>query len=149
LQHGRLYAFGLGFVRQVFCSLFRHVTPAGIGCKSFSHVDNAFILRLLIGMNNAKFALAVATKLSNQTEHIEFYSYNKFLEAIRHKIPPLAGTEAISENVWQIHLENGLFSLAEILNEAKGWRIPVRVLFFEYEPDWIKHPPVVAQNASQ
>ena len=93
-------------------------------------------------MNNAKFALIVAEKIRLPPyEHIEFASYHKFLEEVRYHTPPLLGVEPLSENVWQIRLTDGLYALSEILREAKTRQIPVRVLFFENEPQWLNQPP--------
>ena len=92
-------------------------------------------------MNSAKFALVIATKMKADTDLTEGRSYHTFLGNIRHHTPPLEGIEAISENVWQIDLSNGLYALSQIISEARGWQVPVRVLFFEHSPHWSKHPP--------
>ena len=92
-------------------------------------------------MNNAKLVLIVASKIRADESFDEGNAWHNFLRNIRTHMPPLEGVESLAENVWQIDLTNGLKGLSEILREAIAWKVPIRVLFFEEAPVWLKYPP--------
>jgi hypothetical protein len=117
--------------------------PLRIECKCFSLVDFWDHFTSLMGMTSGKFALVIATNAGPPNQAFQDHSYNAFLRNMRTPTPPLEGVETLAENVWQIDIDSGLNSLARIIQEAKTWSIPLRVLFFETAPDWSKCPPSV------
>jgi hypothetical protein len=53
--------------------------------------------------------------------------------------PPIGS--GVAENVWLIHLQSELTVLSKLIGTLSDYSIPIRVLFFEDAPDWIKYPP--------
>jgi hypothetical protein len=68
-------------------------------------------------------------------------SWQDFVTNIRNNTSPPSKTITIHENVWLIPLANGLPFLGDLVRRAESCQIPMRVLFLEEEPTWIKYPP--------
>ena len=47
----------------------------------------------------------------------------------------------ITENIWQIPLDNGLPFLAQLFDLAENNKISIRALILDEPPAWITHPP--------
>jgi hypothetical protein len=56
-------------------------------------------------------------------------------------------TERITENIWLIPIDSELLVLAALVQALKDFDVPMRVLFLEEAPDWIKYPPDAKSTA--
>lgn len=91
---------------------------------------------------NAKFAFVIAEKPKfDELMMMEpDKKWGEFLFNIRSHARPSLGIQKIHENVWLIPLEDELMFLNGLIQYADGSRIPLRILFLDAEPEWIKHP---------
>jgi hypothetical protein len=105
--------------------------------------------RFLAGMNNAKYALLIAQPHKEDKWFYVSDSWKNFLTNLQQNIPPAGKTERIAENVWLIHLESELPVLSTLIDTLRSYTIPIRLLFLEDAPDWIKYPPDAETKPSQ
>jgi hypothetical protein len=123
--------------------------------QPFQHLTTAGVFHLIAGMNanlvtDAKFAFVVAEwnyKQWQGNDHKE--KWQQFLSAIQRNAKLPAGMQTIHENVWLLPLANGLPFLANLIEWARSYEIPIRILFLAEAPDWIKYPPDATEAVSQ
>jgi hypothetical protein len=96
---------------------------------------------VLADMNNSKFALLVAETHRKDASREWSEPWKNLRLNWPRALPPAEEKYRLTENVWLLHLDSGLPVLAELIKTMKDYSIPIRVLFFEDAPDWIKHPP--------
>ena len=89
-----------------------------------------------------KHALVIAELPQSKTRDEGQTIWLGFLEYVRRIGEHPKETIQLAENVWQIPLDNGLIFLGKMLELAETNQIPMRVLFLDELPAWIKHPPV-------
>jgi hypothetical protein len=88
-----------------------------------------------------KMALVIAETHRNKTDYGATTEWQNLLLNIQRSLPPVGKTERITENVWLIPIDTELYFLATLIQCMKSFGVPVRVLFFDEEPGWAKHPP--------
>jgi hypothetical protein len=94
---------------------------------------------------NAKFALVIAEypKLV-EFQGVDERKWKGFLFDLPRFAPPSKETTKIHDNVWLIPLNGGMPFLVQLFQYASGMDIPLRILFLDAEPDWIRYPSPVA-----
>jgi len=92
-------------------------------------------------MNNAKFSLLIAETHRPDATRALSNAWQNLQLNWKSALPKDEEKSRLTENVWLIQLDNGLPVLAGLVQAMKDYSIPVRVLFFEDEPTWIKYPP--------
>jgi hypothetical protein len=102
----------------------------------------------MTGMNNPKFALLIAEPHTNNRAFLASEAWGNFVMNLPRTIPPTERTERIAENVWLISLESELTVLSKLIDMLRNFSIPIRVLFFEDAPDWIRNPPTATPAAA-
>ena len=90
---------------------------------------------------NARFALVIAEAVKNNYWQADQTQWANFVANIRKNAQPPVGSLTIHENVWQIPLANGIPFLGKLVEVAEEMNIPLRILFLDATPDWIKCPP--------
>jgi len=100
----------------------------------------------LEGMNdfstNAKLALVIVEPAKCDASNMEPQrEWKEFLYKIQERTTPTKTTTKIHENIWLIPLSDGLPFLMDLFLIAKSFHIPLRILFLDSEPDWLKYPP--------
>jgi len=68
---------------------------------------------------------------------LEASAWRSFLLSLDHITNSTLGILKLSDNVFQIPLENGLPAFAQYGEECRAHRHSYRVLFFEENPAWI------------
>jgi len=122
---------------------FWHLTTLRFGC---------FLAGMNVNMNlvtDAKFAFVVAEKQKYTPATGADYEKNwlNFVGNIRQNTRQPEGTQTIHDNIWLIELSNGLPFLAELIRWADSYSVPIRILFLEEAPTWIKYPPDAKPSA--
>jgi hypothetical protein len=92
-------------------------------------------------MNNAKYALIIATGKWPSRLHGDDRNYHTAINNVNTRSVPLKCVETLAENVWLIELKDGLQALSSILHEMVDWSIQTRVLFLDNKPDWAEYSP--------
>jgi hypothetical protein len=87
-----------------------------------------------------KFAIVICEP-SKTNGHADMQKWKQFLVNIPQGLQQNANIERIHENVWLIHLNTDLLPLFEIVQLYQASSMPVRVLFLEESPTWLKYPP--------
>ncbi len=89
---------------------------------------------------NVKFAfvIAEAPKYPSATEPER--TWQSFLTNVRNIQAPHEKTTTIHDNVWLIPLSTEMTFLTTLFGLANDWNIPLRILFLNDEPDWIRYP---------
>jgi hypothetical protein len=92
--------------------------------------------------NNSRFAFVVCERpvYSLDIQNPE-RKWQEFLTNIQYQLKPVEGIQRIHDNVWLIPLANGMPFLTKLFEWATSMGIPLRILFLESEPAWIKYPP--------
>jgi hypothetical protein len=88
-----------------------------------------------------KTALVIAETHRNKTDYAASAEWQNLLLNIQRNLPPAGKTERITENVWMIPIDTELHFLATLIQCMKSFGIPIRVLFFDETPAWVKNPP--------
>jgi hypothetical protein len=88
-----------------------------------------------------KMALLIAESQKDAQSYAVSDQWQNFVMNVRQFLPPAGKTERIAESSWLIPLDSELSFFAALVKMLKDFGIPFRILFFEKEPDWIKHPP--------
>jgi hypothetical protein len=92
-------------------------------------------------MNNAKFTLLIADVHRKDATRAQSDAWKNLVLNWRNALPANEEKYRLTENVWWIHLDNGLPVLAGLVQGMKDYQVPIRVLFFDESPAWIQHPP--------
>jgi hypothetical protein len=90
---------------------------------------------------NVKHVLVIASTPPKTPENpgvIE--KWNNFLGILEYNEMPPANTLRIHNNIWVLPIDTGLPFLGSLLKYAAEAEIPLRVVFLEDIPDWIKNP---------
>jgi hypothetical protein len=103
------------------------------------------LLAAMIPTKNAKFAILIAEiprqeKRENLAPGVPADTWSAFLNKAPNSSSPAKGIEVIHNNIWQLNLETGMRTLCEIYILADNLGIPMRVLFLEEAPAWLKYP---------
>jgi hypothetical protein len=101
----------------------------------------------MIPTGNSRFALVIAERPPSDMNDVPISRWDRFLDDIQKNIKPCRGMQKIHENVWLLPLETGIPFLGRLMEWADGYHIPLRILFLDEEPDWIKIPPDPAPPA--
>jgi hypothetical protein len=96
---------------------------------------------------NAKYALVMAENKEPIVATNQNGEWIRFLSTIANKRESDQPLERIHGSVWLIPLSTGMPFLAVLFSEARAGSIPLRILFLDEKPDWIKYPPDVAAKA--
>jgi hypothetical protein len=103
----------------------------------------------VIPTGSAKFALVIGERPTTNTSDVPVPRWSKFLSDIQKNIQPCAEIQKIHENVWLIPLGIGIPFLGQLIEWAGSYQIPLRILFLDAEPDWIKYPPDSPKTAEK
>ena len=97
--------------------------------------------------NNANFALIIAESQDDNDEFADDTVLQRFLETAKKKLTPFQDIVRIHPNIWQIPLSSGLPAIAALIQCAAGDHIPLRLLFLEELPAWIRLPPPATKSS--
>ena len=98
-------------------------------------------------MNNAKFALLIAETHRADAKHETSTGWRSLLAGWYSVLPKDEEKHRLTENIWQIPLDSGLPIHARLIQACNDYNVPIRVLFFDEEPEWRKHPAEIAKPA--
>jgi hypothetical protein len=92
-------------------------------------------------LNTAKFALVIAEYSKNIHDAPDTLKWQEFLGTATLPFPTTEHSARIHENIWLIPLHSEMPFLSALFLRAHEKGIPLRVLFLDEPPDWIKYPP--------
>jgi hypothetical protein len=90
---------------------------------------------------NVKYVLVIASTPVKTPENpgvIE--KWNNFLGILEFNEMPPPNTLRIHNNIWVIPIGTGFPFLGSLMKYAADAEIPIRLVFLEEIPDWIKNP---------
>jgi len=95
----------------------------------------------MIPTENVKYALVIGEKppydaVTNPQER----KWDDFLSSVLPKLPTNGKTQKIHDNIWLIPLDTEMRFLCVLFEWANNFQIPLRILFLDEPPDWIKYP---------
>jgi hypothetical protein len=90
---------------------------------------------------NPRFAFVVAEFPKNEYGEPDKATWDKFLGNIGRNKRQAEVAPTIHDNIWLIPLNTGMPFLNHLMQCAEPYPIPLRILFLNDEPDWIKYPP--------
>ena len=93
-----------------------------------------------------KFAILICEPAKHDNGYANTDKWKQFLGNTLQGLLRNGNIERIHENVWLMQLETELLPLLEILQWCKEASMPVRVLFLEESPVWLKFPPDAKPN---
>ena len=107
-------------------------------------IDWVVLLVFFTAMNdfteNPKYAFVVAEFPKNEYGERDTTRWADFLGSEERSLVKSEGVTKIHDNIWLIPLETRMNFLLHIMKSTTDWRIPLRILFLNAEPNWLQYP---------
>jgi len=92
-------------------------------------------------MSGAKYAFVLAEMPAYPSVDDPSRTWQGFLESLRTRQHLSETIKSIPGSAWLIPLNTGMPFLVFLFDQAKGYKIPLNILFLDEPPDWIRYPP--------